>query len=200
MSKSTLLMFSSRIFMVSSLTFKPLIHFEFIFIYDVRECSNFILLHVVVQLSQQHLLVKKLSFSSVYSHQLCHRLVDHRSMGLFLVFLSYSIIHKSVVVPVPYCFDYCNLVVWSEYSLLFYTAKSTVRWVLSPLHLRTKLSLRHGSWCGKWWSWDLNQPYLLVLISHRGGSMGILEMWDTEGMLDELRSMRSWKEQDAENC
>ena len=46
----------------------------------------------------------------------------------------------------------------------------------------------------------MNQPYLLVLISPRGGSMGILEMQDTEGMLDELRSMRSWKEEDAENC
>ena len=26
----------------SSLTFKSLIHFEFIFVYDVKECSNFI--------------------------------------------------------------------------------------------------------------------------------------------------------------
>ena len=29
-------MFSSRMFIVSSLTFKSLIHFEFIFVYDVR--------------------------------------------------------------------------------------------------------------------------------------------------------------------
>ena len=39
----------------------PLIHFEFIFVYGVRECSNFILLHVAVQFSQHHLL-KRLSF------------------------------------------------------------------------------------------------------------------------------------------
>ena len=49
-------MFSSRHFIVSGLTFRPLIHFEFIFVYGVRKCSNFILLHVAVQFSQHHLL------------------------------------------------------------------------------------------------------------------------------------------------
>ena len=38
-------MFSSTSFTVSGLTFRSLIHFEFIFMYGVRECSNFILLH-----------------------------------------------------------------------------------------------------------------------------------------------------------
>ena len=42
-------MFSSRSFIVSGLTFRSLIHSEFIFVYGVRECSNFILLHVAVQ-------------------------------------------------------------------------------------------------------------------------------------------------------
>ena len=46
MSKSVLPMFSSRSFMVSSLTFRSLAHFEFIFVYGVRICSNFVLLHV----------------------------------------------------------------------------------------------------------------------------------------------------------
>ena len=36
-------MFSSKSLIVSGLTFKSLIHFEFIFVYGVRECSNFIL-------------------------------------------------------------------------------------------------------------------------------------------------------------
>uniref|UniRef100_A0A8D1ZG39 Uncharacterized protein n=1 Tax=Sus scrofa TaxID=9823 RepID=A0A8D1ZG39_PIG len=53
--------FSSKSFIVSSLIFRSLIHFEFIFMYGVRKCSNFILLHVAVQLSQHHLL-NKLSF------------------------------------------------------------------------------------------------------------------------------------------
>ena len=54
-SKSVLPAFSSRDFMVSGLTFRSLIHFEFIFVYGVRKCSNFILLHVAVQFSQHKL-------------------------------------------------------------------------------------------------------------------------------------------------
>ena len=46
-------MFSSRSFIVYGLTFRPLIHFEFIFVYGVRKCSGFILLQVVDQFSQQ---------------------------------------------------------------------------------------------------------------------------------------------------
>ena len=60
MSESVLPMFSSRSFIVSGLTFRSLIHFEFTFLYDVRKCSSFILLQVVDQFSQHHLL-KRLS-------------------------------------------------------------------------------------------------------------------------------------------
>ena len=48
-------MFSSRSFIVSGLTFRSLIHFEFIFVYGVRKCSSFIPLQVVYQFSQHHL-------------------------------------------------------------------------------------------------------------------------------------------------
>ena len=51
----------SRSFIVSGLTFRSLIHFEFIFVYGVRKCSSLILLQVVDQFSQHHLL-KRLSF------------------------------------------------------------------------------------------------------------------------------------------
>ena len=61
MSKCVFPMFSSKSFIVSGLTFRSLIHFEFIFVYGVRKCSNFILLHVAVQFSHHHLL-KRLSF------------------------------------------------------------------------------------------------------------------------------------------
>ena len=54
-------MFSSRSFTVPGLTLRSLIHFEFIFVYGVRKCSSFILLQVVDQFSQHHLL-KRLSF------------------------------------------------------------------------------------------------------------------------------------------
>ena len=49
MSESALPMFSSWSFIVSGLTFRSLIHFEFIFVYGVRKCSSFILLQVVDQ-------------------------------------------------------------------------------------------------------------------------------------------------------
>ena len=40
--QSVLPMFSSRSFIVSGLIFRSLIYFEFIFVYGVRKCSNFI--------------------------------------------------------------------------------------------------------------------------------------------------------------
>ena len=61
MSESALPMFSSRSFIVSGLTFRSLIYFEFFFVYGVRKCSRFILLQVIDQFSQHHLL-KRLSF------------------------------------------------------------------------------------------------------------------------------------------
>ena len=49
-------MFSLKSFIVYGFTFRSLTSFEFIFVYDVRKCSNFILLQVAVQFSQHHLL------------------------------------------------------------------------------------------------------------------------------------------------
>ena len=49
-------MFSPKSFIVSDLTFRSLIPFEFIFEYGVRECPHFILFHVPFQFSQHHLL------------------------------------------------------------------------------------------------------------------------------------------------
>ena len=60
MPENVLSMFSSKSFIVSGLTFRSLIHFEFIFVYGVRKCYNFVLLYVAVRFSQHHLL-KRLS-------------------------------------------------------------------------------------------------------------------------------------------
>ena len=49
-------MLSSRSFMVLGLTFRSLIHFDFIFVHGVRKHFNFIVLHVA------HPLLKRLSF------------------------------------------------------------------------------------------------------------------------------------------
>ena len=65
-------MFSSKSFIVSGLTFRFLAHFEFIFVYGVRKCFNFLLLHVAVQFSQHHLL-KRLSLPHCVSCLLCQK-------------------------------------------------------------------------------------------------------------------------------
>ena len=96
--KSVLPVFSSKRFIVSGLIFRSLIHFEFMFVYGVRKCSNFILLYITVYFSQHHLL-KRLSFLSiVYSCLLCQRKGARRCVGLFLGFLSCSI---------DLCFCFC---------------------------------------------------------------------------------------------
>ena len=97
-------MFSSKSFTVSGLIFGSLIHFEFIFVYSVREWSNFILLQVAVQFSH-HSLLKRGSFPYVYSCLLCHRLFDHRCVGLFLGFLCYFTDLYFCFVPVPCCYN-----------------------------------------------------------------------------------------------
>ena len=66
MSGSILPVFSPRSVMVSGFTFKSLIHFECIFVYGVRKCSNFILLHVAVQFSQHHLLKRLSSLHHIF--------------------------------------------------------------------------------------------------------------------------------------
>ena len=55
MSESVLPMFSSRSFIVSDLTFRTLIHFEFIFVHGERKYSYLIVSCEDVQLSEHHI-------------------------------------------------------------------------------------------------------------------------------------------------
>ena len=82
--QSVLCMFSSRSFRVSGLTFRSLIRFEFFCVYCVRECSNFILLHVAVQFSH---LLKRLSLPHCVFLPLS-LITDHKCMDLLLGVLS----------------------------------------------------------------------------------------------------------------
>ena len=79
MPSSVLPLFSSKNFIVSDLTFRYLIHFEFLFVYGVRKYSNYILFHVAVQFSEHHLL-KRLSlthfeFIFVYGVRKCFNFI-----------------------------------------------------------------------------------------------------------------------------
>ena len=114
-SSSVLPMVSSKSFIVSSLTFKSLIHFEFIFVYGVRKFSNFIIFHVGVQFSQNHLfnhLFPRTVFASLYI--LSSFVKNKVPIGSWVYFwTSYlgSLAYISIFVPVPYCLDNCTFVV-----------------------------------------------------------------------------------------
>ena len=54
-------MFSSKSFIILALTLRSMIDFELIFLYRVRKESNFIIVHLDIQLSQRYLL-KRLFF------------------------------------------------------------------------------------------------------------------------------------------
>ena len=106
-------MFSFRSFIVSGLTFRALIHFEFISVYGVRKCYSFILLQVVDQFSQSHSL--EIVFSPLYI--LASFVKDKVSIGVWIylwAFYFVSLIYISVFVPVPYCLDDCGFVVEPE--------------------------------------------------------------------------------------
>ena len=110
MSKNVLPMFSSWSFIAAGLTLRSLIHFELSVVYNVREYSNFILLHVDIQFSQ-HDLLKRLSFLHLIVLPPSCR-TGHRCVGLFLGSRPYFInLFVYFCVLISYCFDYCSFVV-----------------------------------------------------------------------------------------
>ena len=107
-------MFSSKSFIVSGLAFRSLIHFEFIFVYGFRKCSNFTLLHIAVQVSQHHLL-KRLSLPHcIFIASFVKNKVPIDAWVYFSAFYLVPLIYISVFVPVPYCLDDCSFVGQSE--------------------------------------------------------------------------------------
>ena len=125
------LCFPLKSFIVYGLTFRSLIHFDFIFVYGVRKCFNFILLHITVWFSQHHLL-KRLSFfhcvflpplSKIRCPQV-HEFISglsfllHRS--IFLALCQYHPVLITVTFPLaPFFFLKIPLAFWG--LLCFYT-------------------------------------------------------------------------------
>ena len=104
MSMSDFPTFSSKSFIVSGLTFRSLIHLEFIFVYGVREYSNLILLHVAVQFSSTTYWGGWL-FSIVCSFLPCRKLGDHMCVGFSLGILSFTI-------DLYFCFCASTILSW----------------------------------------------------------------------------------------
>ena len=128
MSLSVLPMLFSKSFIVSGLTFRSLIlKFEFIFVYGIRQCSNFIVLHVAVQFSPHHLL-KRLSLP--HCTLLAPLSKIRYAWVYFWAFYLVPLIYISVFVPVPYCLDDCGFVVQPEVRLLqFHSSFSRLLWL-----------------------------------------------------------------------
>ena len=93
MSRNLPLLFSSWSSMVSGLTFKSLIHFEFIFCMWLSSFPN-------------TFIWRDYPFPIVYSWLLCCKLIDH-IVGLFLGCPFCPLIHELFLMPISYCFDYC---------------------------------------------------------------------------------------------
>ena len=89
---------------MSGLTFRSLIHFEFILVYGVRKCSSFILLQVVDQFSQHHLL-NRLSLIHCIVLPPLSKIRCPQVHGYPWAFYFVPLIYISVFVPVPYFLD-----------------------------------------------------------------------------------------------
>ena len=114
MSSNILPMFSSKSFIVSGLTFKSLINFEFIFVYDARKCSNFIRLHVSCPVFPAPL-IEEAVFALLYI--LAYFVKSKVPIGAWVYLLAFNLVplvYISVFVPVPYCLDDCSFVVYPE--------------------------------------------------------------------------------------
>ena len=126
---------SCKSFIVFGLTCTYLIYFEFTFVYRVRKCSNFILLHVAFQFSQHHLL-KRLSFlhgtvlprlsnircPQVYGFTSGLPILFHWSVFMFLsvyhtflmtVALYYRLKRGRLIPPAPSFFLKIDLIIWA---------------------------------------------------------------------------------------
>ena len=103
MSSSALPMFSSKSFIVSGITFRSLIHFEFIFVYGVRRYSNFIVLHKVVHVNED-ICIKENVFAPLYI--LASFVKNKIPIGAWVYFWAFclvALVYVSVFVPSPGC-------------------------------------------------------------------------------------------------
>ena len=110
--------FSSKSFIITTLTFMSLIHFEFIFVCGVRECSNFSLLHVAVQFSQYHLLKKESFFHCIVSPPISYINLYQLTIGAQVFWVFYPVPPMYILfVPVPYWHHTVLMTLALQYSL-----------------------------------------------------------------------------------
>lgn len=98
---------SSNGFIVLALIVKFLIHFELIYICDVRLGANCILSAYGIQLSQKHLFKKRLFFPHwVYLAPFSK--INWSFQGNFITLSSVLLVYTFIHMHVSHCFDYCS--------------------------------------------------------------------------------------------
>ena len=96
-------------FIVSGLTFRSLIHFEFIFVCGVRKCSNFITCSCPVSPAP---FIEEAIFAPLYIlASFIKNKVPTGAWVYFWAFYLVALVCISVFVPVPYCLNDCSFVV-----------------------------------------------------------------------------------------
>ena len=89
--------------MVLALLFMSMIHFQLIFIYNMRKGSNFIILHVDIQLSNTIYWE-----NYFFSFELLWHLVENKLSAYFWTLSIIQLIYMSIHMTVPHCLDYCS--------------------------------------------------------------------------------------------
>jgi len=111
MSKSVLPMFFCKSFILSGLSFRSLIHFEFIFVYGVRKFHSVTHGWPVFPVP----LVKEIVFSPLYIFAFFFKDKGSVSAQIYLwAFCLVPLNYISASVPLPYCPDDCSFTVQSE--------------------------------------------------------------------------------------
>ena len=99
-------MFSSKSFIVSGLTFRSLTHFEFIFVYGVRKCSNFVHSFTCSCPVFPAPFIEEAMFAPLSI--LASFVKNKLPIGAWVYFWAFCLVplvNISVFVPVPYCLD-----------------------------------------------------------------------------------------------
>ena len=102
-------LFSSKSFIILALGFRTLIHFELIFVYGVKQGSNFILLHLDIQFSQHHVL-RRLFFYPMNGLGIFVK--NHLTISVRVYFWDFYFIPFSTdfLMLILHSFDYCSFV------------------------------------------------------------------------------------------
>ena len=105
-------LFSSNNCIISSLTFRSLIHFEFIFVYGIRECYNFILFTHTYPVFLA-LLIEEILFSPLSNGQ-CFSIVSEAKVDVFLEFSCFFCNPTDVgnLISGSFAFSKSSLCIW----------------------------------------------------------------------------------------